>query len=172
MAAPSPGVCTFRMGRPRAKPSKITAHITSTIRRLGQSERSDSFRVTDIRPETLGATSEQIAYGDVRGRRPWAYSRPKAAISAGVRMEPKSSGILGMFRRSRFNLRARSKAPRLEISRNSGTLLPITPASRLNTAPAAPAKGLPAIPPTAAPLIPEITTLSNGVAMFLVANPK
>jgi hypothetical protein len=53
-----------------------------------------------IRPEPPGATSEHIAYGHVNGWLPWAYSRPRAAFSVGVRMEPKSSGILGMFRRS------------------------------------------------------------------------
>ena len=67
------------------------------------------------------------SYGHVKGRLPWAYARPRAAFSVRVRME--SSGFLGMFRRSLFNLRARSKAPRLEISRNSGTSLPITPAT-------------------------------------------
>jgi hypothetical protein len=62
-----------------------------------------------IRPEPPGATSEQIAHGHANERLPWADARPGAVFSARVRMEPKSSGILGMFRGSRFNLRARSK---------------------------------------------------------------
>jgi hypothetical protein len=74
-----------------------------------------------IHPEPWGTISAQIASDHANGWLPWAYARPGAAFSARVRMEPKSSGILGMFHRSRFNLRARSKAPRLEISRNSGT---------------------------------------------------
>ena len=125
-----------------------------------------------IRPEQPGATSGHIAYGHGDGRVPWAYARPRAAFWVGLGMEPRSSGVLGMFRRSRFNLRARSKAPRPKITRNSGRSLPMTPATWLKTAPAAPANGWPAIAPPAAPLVPETTTFSSSAAIFLVANRK
>jgi hypothetical protein len=60
--------------------------------------------------------------GSVGGGLPRSYLRPKAAISVRVRTEPRSSGILGMDRRSRFSLRARSNAPRLKISRRASVL--------------------------------------------------
>jgi hypothetical protein len=98
------------------------SHSRSRLATRNNGVTSDDTTGTDER-------GHPASYGHAHGRLPWAYSRPRAAFSARVRMEPNSSGILGMFRRSRFNLRARSKAPRLRISRNSGTSLPITPAT-------------------------------------------
>ena len=116
------GVSKSLMGIPRTGPSAMPPQTTGTVWRphVKVSTPIVSGWPT-VRSEPPGATSQHIANGHVNGRLPWAYSRPRAVISARVRMEPKSSGILGMFRRSLFNLRARSKAPRLEISRNSCT---------------------------------------------------